>query len=162
MNSSLLTGIVFVTIVALTGNSQANQSGCTPAQSGNSMTFCRGESVLQLGAPGTGRTVNGPYVLIYITDAYSEAFIQSKTGKIKSSLPAMDLAVMRGCNDNGLCVGESVLWSLNGQTQISKVAGLFTGSDIVIERGSPANGNVSYQLVIFGDYKKLETVSNSK
>lgn len=63
---------------------------------------------------------------------------------------------MRGCNDHGVCVGDRVLWTSNGKIQISKVAGLFTGRDIVIELGNPKHGETYYQLVTADDYKKMK------
>lgn len=159
MKNSLFAAAAFFAVTILTSKSNAagtNTKACLSSEKKSAMTFCLGEAVFKLGSLDTGSRVNGPYNLIYITDAYSEAYVQTKSGVIESSLPSMDLAVMRGCNDYGVCIGDRVLWSLNGHVQISKVAGLFTGRDIVIELGNPKLGEAYYQLVTADDYKKMK------
>jgi hypothetical protein len=80
--------------------------------------------------------------------------VKFKNGQIEEVIPIMDVAVMSGCNENGVCIGNDI--KIKNVNQIYKVAGIFVYGDVVIQVvEAQTQLKPIYLLVKVEDFQKL-------
>jgi hypothetical protein len=149
MNKLLIWVLILISCSAFADNENIK---CITTRDDESITFCQGDKVLIMTDSAAG-LMKGPMTLVSLKSE-EQGQVKLKNGQIEEVIPFMDVAVMSGCNENGVCIGNDI--KIKNINQIYKVAGIFVYGDVVIQVVEARTQlKPIYLLVKVEDFQKL-------